>query len=155
MEVKKLYEMVDEDQKEGSLGEKAYWKDLWECYIEEKSMDYASLSVKEAIPRLVSEQNLRERRHAGSCGELGVDIRVGDICYIDFGEAYIAVSGVIISNKNTPTHISGSWQLGRRYDTDFYGGVKYLCCHTYIISHFNYKCKIIIKYEIFIAKPYL
>lgn len=53
--------MVDEDQKEGSLGEKAYWKDLWECYIEEKSMDYASLSVKEAIPRLVSEQNLRER----------------------------------------------------------------------------------------------
>lgn len=90
MEVKKLYEMVDEDQKEGSLGEKAYWKDLWECYIEEKSMDYASLSVKEAIPRLVSEQNLRERRHAGSCGELGVDIRVGDICYIDFGEAYIA-----------------------------------------------------------------
>lgn len=147
--------MVDEDQKEGSLGEKAYWKDLWECYIEEKSMDYASLSVKEAIPRLVSEQNLRERRHAGSCGELGVDIRVGDICYIDFGEAYIAVSGVIISNKNTPTHISGSWQLGRRYDTDFYGGVKYLCCHTYIISHFNYKCKIIIKYEIFIAKPYL
>ena len=47
MEVKKLYEMVDEDQKEGSLGEKAYWKDLWECYIEEKSMDYASLSVKQ------------------------------------------------------------------------------------------------------------
>ena len=90
--------MVDEDQKEGSLGEKAYWKDLWECYIEEKSIDYASLSVKEAIPRLVSEQNLRERRHAGSCGELGVDIRVGDICYIDFGEAYIAVDLLSTSN---------------------------------------------------------
>ena len=56
-------------------------------------MDYASLSVKEAIPRLVSEQNLRERRHAGSCGELGVDIRVGDICYIDFDEAYISEIG--------------------------------------------------------------
>ena len=93
MEVKRLYEMVDEDQKEGALGEKAYWKDLWKCYIEEKSMDYAALSVKEAIPRLVSEQNLRERRHAGSCGELGVDIRVGDICYIDFGEAYISEIG--------------------------------------------------------------
>ena len=61
----KIIRMVDEDQKEGSLGEKAYWKDLWECYIEEKSMDYASLSVKEAIPRLVSEQNLRGTRHAG------------------------------------------------------------------------------------------
>ncbi|MCB8642698.1 hypothetical protein LJE08_14165, partial [Holdemanella sp. DFI.5.55] len=66
---------------------------MWKCYIEEKSMDYAALSVKEAIPRLVSEQNLRERRHAGSCGELGVDIRVGDICYIDFGEAYISEIG--------------------------------------------------------------
>lgn len=45
MEVKRLYEMVDEDQKDGALGEKAYWKDLWKCYIEEKSMDYAALSV--------------------------------------------------------------------------------------------------------------
>ena len=79
MEVKKKYEMVEEDQKEGSLGEKAYWKDLWECYIEEKSMDYASLSVKEAIPRLVSEQNLRVGRHAGRCGEVGVVM-----CVLDF-----------------------------------------------------------------------
>ena len=29
MEVKKLYEMVDDDQNEGFLGEKSYWKDLW------------------------------------------------------------------------------------------------------------------------------
>ena len=91
MEVKRLYQLVENDKKEGVLCEKTYWKDLWHCYIEEKSMDYANLSVKEAIPRLVSEQNLRERRNAGSCGELGVDIRIGDICYIDFGEAYIAV----------------------------------------------------------------
>lgn len=93
MEVKRLYQLVENDKKEGVLCEKTYWKDLWHCYIEEKSMDYANLSVKEAIPRLVSEQNLRERRNAGSCGELGVDIRIGDICYIDFGEAYIAEIG--------------------------------------------------------------
>ena len=114
MEVKKLYEMVDEDQKEGSLGEKAYWKDLWECYIEEKSMDYASLSVKEAIPRLVSEQNLRERRHAGSCGELGVDIRVGDICYIDFGEAYISEIGYLQAySKENPKGKRHLMRLGK------------------------------------------
>ena len=34
-----------------------------------------------------------ESERTPSCGELGVDIRVGDICYIDFGEAYIAEIG--------------------------------------------------------------
>lgn len=89
MEIKKLYELVALDKKEGALGEKNYWEDLWESYIEEKSLDYQALEVKEAIPRLVSDLNLRSRRLASNCGELGVDIRIGDICYIDFGEAYI------------------------------------------------------------------
>lgn len=89
MDVKKLYEMMDGQRREGCLRDQIYWQDLWESYIEEKSMDYETLDVKEALPRLVSDQNLRERRHTHNCAELGVDIRVGDICYIDFGEAYI------------------------------------------------------------------
>ncbi|MEG0329814.1 MAG: hypothetical protein RR624_05220, partial [Longicatena sp.] len=89
MEIKKLYALLEQDDKEGYLGEKVYWTTLWEKYIEEKSEDYQALEVKEAIPRLVSDLNLRTRRLANNCGELGVDIRVGDICYIDFGEAYI------------------------------------------------------------------
>ena len=47
------------------------------------------MEVKDAIPKLISDMNLRERRNITNCNELGVDIRVGDICYIDFGEAYI------------------------------------------------------------------
>lgn len=89
MEIKKLYEMMEEDQVEGSLGDKSYWNALWSQYIEEKSSDYKTLEVREAFSRFVSEQNLRMRRCANNCGELGVDIRVGDICYIDYGEAYI------------------------------------------------------------------
>lgn len=89
MEIKKLYELIEQDSKTGTLGEKDYWNELWNQFIEEKSSDYKVLGVKEALPRLVSEQNLRERRNTANCGELGVDIRVGDICYIDFGEAYI------------------------------------------------------------------
>lgn len=89
MEIKKLYELVEQESKQGVLGEKVYWMELWNHFIEEKTFDYKTLDVKEALPRLVSEQNLRERRNAVNCGELGVDIRVGDICYIDFGEAYI------------------------------------------------------------------
>lgn len=89
MELKKLYEMIEKDSSLGKLGEKIYWDELWHGFIEEKSKDYRVLGVKEALPRLVSEQNLRERRNHVNCAELGVDIRVGDICYIDFGEAYI------------------------------------------------------------------
>lgn len=89
MEIKKLYELVEQESKQGILGEKIYWLELWNHFIEEKTFDYKTLDVKEALPRLVSEQNLRERRNTANCAELGVDIRVGDICYIDFGEAYI------------------------------------------------------------------
>ncbi|MGX8833238.1 hypothetical protein ACWG0P_03415 [Amedibacillus sp. YH-ame6] len=89
LEIKKLYEIVEQEEKEGRMGDKTYWSDLWKDYIEEKSGDYMMLDVKEAMSRFVSEQNLRLRRNVNNCGELGVDIRVGDICYIDYGEAYI------------------------------------------------------------------
>lgn len=88
MEVKKLYEIMGQDY-EGGVKDQAYWDELWNQLVEEKSADYDALEVREALPRMVSEQNLRERRHALNCGELGVDIRVGDICYIDFGETYV------------------------------------------------------------------
>ena len=93
MEIKKLYEIMESEERDGRLCEKAYWDELWNHYIEEKSSDYQTLEVKEAMSRFISEQNLRTRRNTGSCFELGVDIRIGDICYIDFGEAYISEIG--------------------------------------------------------------
>ena len=89
MEVKRLYEIMEQDKGENEIGNQQYWKDIWDTYVEEKSADYQVLTVKEAIPRLISDVNLRQRRHANNCGELGVNLRIGDICYIDFGEAYI------------------------------------------------------------------
>lgn len=89
MEVKKLYEIMNQDH-EGAVKDQEYWEELWDQFVEEKSADYDALEVREALPRLVSEQNLRERRHVMNCGELGVDIRVGDICYIDYGgDSYV------------------------------------------------------------------
>lgn len=93
MEIKKLYAFMEQEDKEGMLGEKHYFEDLWESYIEEKNSDYRALDVKEAMSRFISDQNLRTRRTASNAAEMGVDIRVGDICYIDFGEAYIAEIG--------------------------------------------------------------
>lgn len=118
MEVKKLQELVEQDKKEGSITEKLYWQELWEHYIEEKSGDYQTLDVRDALPRLISEHNLRERRNANNCGELGVDIRVGDICYIDYGEAYINEIGyqhfgiiiTIFHNKAFVVPMSGNHQ---------------------------------------------
>ncbi|MEG0273929.1 MAG: hypothetical protein RR690_02265, partial [Longicatena sp.] len=73
LEIKKLYEIVEQEEKEGRMGDKTYWNDLWKDYIEEKSGDYRMLDVKEAMSRFVSEQNLRLRRNVNNCGELGVD----------------------------------------------------------------------------------
>lgn len=50
MELKELQEILDKDEKKGKIVEKAYWEELWQHYIEEKSQDYRSLEVKDAIP---------------------------------------------------------------------------------------------------------
>ncbi|MCR0262484.1 hypothetical protein MKC73_01040 [[Clostridium] innocuum] len=41
----------------------------------------------------ISMLNHRDRHNDHSCTEKGVDIRVGDICYIDFGNAFIEEIG--------------------------------------------------------------
>ncbi len=89
MEIKKLYELLEHEKEEQRITEATYWDYLWELYVEEKSADYQMLAVKEAIPRLISDDNLRKRRHINNCMELGLNIKIGDICYIDYGEAYI------------------------------------------------------------------
>lgn len=89
MEVKRLYEILEHERKEECISNSAHWDTLWDLYVEEKSADYKTLAIKEAIPRFISDDNLRKRRHVYNCLELGLNIRIGDICYIDFGEAYI------------------------------------------------------------------
>ena len=93
MSIKELQELVEQDDKIGKIINKKYWDELWNNYVLEHKQDYEMLSVNQALPRLISDANLRERRGYSSCSELGVDIRVGDICYIDFGEAYICEIG--------------------------------------------------------------
>lgn len=89
MEIKELQELIDSEEKEGKITGKGYWNQLVDMFVEEQTKEYETLDVKEALPKLISDANYRERKNITSCNELGVDIRVGDICYIDFGEAYI------------------------------------------------------------------
>ena len=64
-----------------------------EGYLEDQKKTYRSMCQKELKGHLISEINYRERHQLLSCEQLGVNIRIGDICYVDFGRAYIQEAG--------------------------------------------------------------
>ena len=64
-----------------------------EGYLEDQKKTYHSMCQKELKSHLISEVNWRERHQLLSCEQLGVNIRIGDICYVDFGRAYIQEAG--------------------------------------------------------------
>jgi len=55
--------------------------------------EYENMSIKQCHDSLVSEYNFQQRRQLPSCGSLGLAVRRGDICYIDFGRTYIQEAG--------------------------------------------------------------
>ncbi len=69
------------------------WNKLWKWFMQEKKNEYASISYKEGVQRLVSEKNYNTRRNVASAKALGLQIVPGDICYIDFGQAYLYEAG--------------------------------------------------------------
>ena len=64
-----------------------------EDYLEDQKKTYQTMCTKELKSHLISEVNYRDRHQLLSCEQLGVNIRVGDICYVDFGRAYIQEAG--------------------------------------------------------------
>lgn len=62
-----------------------------ESFLKQRSRSFSELNHKEQAERLISEANLEERQHLYSCTALGVDVRVGDICFIDFGQTLTSV----------------------------------------------------------------
>ncbi len=55
--------------------------------------NYNDLSSKQLHAHLVSEANYIMRNQYKSCDQFGVRIKEGDICYIDFGQAYLNEAG--------------------------------------------------------------
>lgn len=105
MEVEKLNQYLKETDGKADVKEQQFWKDVVKMYIREKVSYYECLSTREAVWSLISERNYKERSQAHSCEELGVWIRVGDICFIDFGINYLNEAGfqhfgLIISISN-------------------------------------------------------
>lgn len=135
MDIKELQALVEREGKSGRITEKLYWQDVWNHVVEEKAEDYAVMEVQDALPKLISELNYYQRRDKVSSGELGVDIRRGDICYIDYGEAYVCEIGyqhfgLILSlfhNKAFVVPMSGNYEAYQKaYSKDNPKGKKHL-----------------------------
>lgn len=69
------------------------WNRIWNWFMNEKEKEYTTIPHKEVVQRLISEKNYNVRHLAQSSKTLGIQINVGDICYIDFGQAYLYEAG--------------------------------------------------------------
>lgn len=67
--------------------------DMWGIYINAKRKIIEGIEPKNVEGSMISEANWVIRNQISSCELLGVQIIVGDICYIDFGQAYINEAG--------------------------------------------------------------
>ena len=67
---------------------KEYYKS-WQDYQKIKKTVYSLIDKENFNDNLVSEVNWILRSKANSCKEFGVNVKIGDICFIDFGQAYI------------------------------------------------------------------
>lgn len=133
MELKKLQEMM----KDGNcmMREHQDWEHVWNDYMLDRKDDYGNIPIKEAVPKLISDYNYRERSQSSNCLELGVDVKVGDICYIDFGCAYVNEIGyqhfgliiAIFHNKAFVVPMSGNQgAYANAYAKDNPGGKRHL-----------------------------
>ena len=101
----------------------------WNRYVELKKKAYCDLNQKELQAHLISEANWVMRNRAKSCEQFRVKIHVGDICYIDFGPAYLNEAGfqhfgLILSIMNSKAFVvpmtSNSVTYHQAYDPKKY-----------------------------------
>lgn len=91
--------------------------ELWDYIIGRETEELLEINADKVLSKLISKKNYIDRKNISNCDELGVNIRVGDICYIDYGEAYIYETGFqhfglilnIFHNKAFVVPMSGNY----------------------------------------------
>ena len=86
MDVRTLY-----TQGKGSFSKETLlqWQKLMDELLREKQVLFSKMNRKEKAEHLISEANHSERCALFSCEDVGIEVHVGDICFIDFGaDAY-------------------------------------------------------------------
>ncbi|MEG0076609.1 hypothetical protein [Anaerorhabdus sp.] len=64
-------------------------RDIWTSFIDAKTKYVRHVDEKNCDCYLISDANWAIRGKTLSCQEMGIRIRPGDICYIDYGQAYL------------------------------------------------------------------
>ncbi len=66
---------------------------IWSDYMRYKEGVYSALIPENVESSLISERNWAERASLESAEDLGIHVQTGDICYMDFGIAYLNEAG--------------------------------------------------------------
>lgn len=69
------------------------YRQEWQSYIRSRKEVYRNLVNEHLDSNMVSEANWILRSHYSSGEEMGLNIVPGDICYTDFGQAYLNETG--------------------------------------------------------------
>lgn len=80
--------------------------EIVEYYLQSQKDKFSNLSSFHLAKLLISEMNYDMRSQFKSSELVGFKVNVGDICYIDFGKAYISEAGfqhfgIIVGYKNS------------------------------------------------------
>lgn len=61
---------------------------IWQNYLRTRREVYERLIPNHAVNNIVSECNWISRSQSSSSRQLNISVKPGDICYLDFGQAY-------------------------------------------------------------------
>lgn len=70
-----------------------YTNDLWQNYMKYRRDVYQTIVPQNAGNSMISEANWMERSGYFSGEDMGIFVRPGDICYMDFGQQYLNEAG--------------------------------------------------------------
>ncbi len=85
--IKDLIGFLQENKKEVDFDE------IIDYYLDEKRKSLFKLNKRQLSRLMISKFNYKIRNEYKSSELLGFKVKVGDICYIDFGNAYISEAG--------------------------------------------------------------
>ena len=111
-------------------------EEIWNNYIRSRKGIYGTIMPDRLSSNLISEANWMIRSRCTSAEDLGMKVVPGDICYMDYGQAYLNEAGyqhfgLVVSLCHKKALVipmtSNAVTYSRAYDPkDNPGGLKYL-----------------------------
>lgn len=95
---------------------------VWDLFCHKKREEFSNDTTNIVMKKLISEENYRTRKDFVHCGQFGLKINVGDVCYIDYGaEAYIQETGfqhfgIIIATSKSKALVIPMTSNSRTYE---------------------------------------